>query len=427
MTLYEERKTAIHLLRSGQSKEEVAEQLGRSTRWVRKWHKRHQTEGWEGLRDRSRRPHKIARQTREEQKQAICQVRSELEAEASEGKGLKYIGGQAVRTRLKEKGLQSLPSTSTIERVLREAGMTRPYKKAEKSETHYPRLKAKHPQKLVQVDIVPHYLKGGQRAACFNAIDVASRYPTGNTYPKRRSKDAEDFLLQVWKELGVPKYTQVDNEGCFSGGFTHPYVLGKVVRLALEAGTELVFSPVRDPKSNGCVERFHQDFNKHVWEDTYLENISDVQEKSQHFFSLYRQRPHPRLKEQTPLAVHKPPAQQELSLTPTSSRRPLFEGQVHFIRRVTQECTISVLNVRWEVPAAQPGQGVWATLKIRTSGAKLLIFDAAPDAPVRKSLATHPFKLSEDVLSHPTSEIPTFSLSSIFKHVAHALFGGTMS
>jgi len=31
---------------------------------------------------------------------------------------------------------------------------------------------------------------------------------------------------------GLGKNPQVDNEGCFSGGHTHPYVLGKVVRLA---------------------------------------------------------------------------------------------------------------------------------------------------------------------------------------------------
>jgi len=58
----------------------------------------------------------------------------------------------------------------------------------------------------------------------------------------------------------VPDYTQLDNEGCFSGGFTHPGVLGKVLRLWLMVGTELVFSPLRHPESNGCVERFHQDY-----------------------------------------------------------------------------------------------------------------------------------------------------------------------
>jgi len=34
----------------------------------------------------------------------------------------------------------------------------------------------------------------------------------------------------------LPDYTQVDNESCFSGGFTHPGVLGKVLRLGLMVG-----------------------------------------------------------------------------------------------------------------------------------------------------------------------------------------------
>ncbi|RMD66669.1 transposase [Candidatus Parcubacteria bacterium] len=80
-------------------------------------------------------------------------------------------------------------------------------------------LRATQPQEHIQVDIVPHYLKGGARAACFNAIDAASRYPVGKAYAHRRSSDAEDFLLHVWAELGIPKYTQVDNESCFMWWF----------------------------------------------------------------------------------------------------------------------------------------------------------------------------------------------------------------
>ena len=121
MTLLEERRRSIHLLRAGQRVKAVAEELGRTTRWVRKCRKRYQTEGWEGLKDRSRRPHRLARQTTEANKQAIRKARSELEAEAAEGKGLKYIGGQAIRTRLKEQGVRPMPSIATIERVIRAA------------------------------------------------------------------------------------------------------------------------------------------------------------------------------------------------------------------------------------------------------------------------------------------------------------------
>lgn len=432
MTLIEERKSAIHLLRAGQKAEAVAVELGRSSRWVRKWRKRYQTEGWDGLKDRSRRPHKIVRQTPEANQQAIRQARSELEAEAAEGKGLKYIGGQAIRTRLKDQGIQPLPSKSTIERVIRAAGMTRPYQREKKPQTHYPHLKVENSQELIQVDIVPHFLKGGERVACFNAIDVTSRYPTGEAYAQRRSKEAEDFLIRVWQELGIPKYTQVDNEGCFSGGFTHPYVLGKVVRLALQAGTELVFSPVRHPQSNGFVERFHQDYDKHVWEDTYLNNLAEVRAQGQHFFTLYRKRPHARLNEQTPETVHQHLTRLPFELKPATRKRPLYAGQVHFIRKVLADNTISILNVNWPVPEAIPGQGVWATLAITTSGARLIVFDAAPDVPARKRLAIHRFRLSETVLPHPLSipNEPTSIFSSVFRFVAHIFshsVGGTMS
>ncbi|MBT7072895.1 MAG: DDE-type integrase/transposase/recombinase [Anaerolineae bacterium] len=432
MTLIEERKSAIHMLRAGQRVKAVADEIGRTPRWVRKWRKRYQAEGWDGLKERSRKPQHFARQTAEAHKQAIRKARSELEAEAAEGKGLKYIGGQAIRTRLKEKKIQPLPSIPTIERVIRVAGMTRPYQRPEPPKIHYPHLQVKEPQTLIQADIVPHYLKGGDRVACFNAIDVASRYPTGQACAQRRSLDAETFLIHVWQELGVSKYTQVDNEGCFSGGFTHPYVLGKVVRLALQAGTELVFSPVRHPQSNGFVERFHQDYDKHVWQDTYLSNIPEVQEQGQRFFSLYRQRPHSRLKEQTPSAVHHRPVRSPNGLQPLTTKRPLYEGQVHFMRKVLADKTISILNVFWSVPTANLDQGVWATLLIKKSGAKLIVFDAAPDAPARKRLASHAFKLSEPVLAHPVqpSRRSTSLFSLAFRFVARASAhfpGGTMS
>lgn len=432
MTLIEERKSAIHLLRAGQNVKAVAAELGRSPRWVGKWRKRYQLAGWDGLKDRSRRPHKIVRQTSEAHQQAIQKARSALEAEAAEGQGLKYIGGQAIRTRLKDQGIQPLPSIPTIERVIRAAGMTRPYQREKQPQTHYPHLKVENSQELIQVDIVPHFLKGGERVACFNAIDVASRYPTGEAYAQRRSKEAEAFLIRVWQELGIPKYTQVDNEGCFSGGFTHPYVLGKVVRLALQAGTELVFSPVRHPQSNGFVERFHQDYDKHVWEDTYLNNIAEVQAQGQHFFTLYRQRPHARLNEQTPKTAHQSPTRLPLELKPAAKKRALYAGQVHFMRKVLADNTISVLNVNWPVSDAKPGQGVWATLAITTSGAKLIVFDAAPDVPTRKRLVMHRFKLSEPVWPHPLAvpEEPTSLFSTAFRLIARIFshsVRGTMS
>jgi transposase/transposase InsO family protein len=397
---YEERKTAIHMRRSGIPAGEVAERLDRSIPWVYKWWNRFKAEGWAGLHSRSRAPKRCPNRLPEAVRQSVCQARSELESEATEKAKLCYIGSGAVRARLEEKGVHPLPSTASIERILHDAEMTHPRQGEEQKRVTFPHLHSTEPGQLCQVDIVPHYLRGGNSVACFNAIDVISRYPTGQARQRRRSQDAQAFLIHVWQKIGLPQYTQVDNEACFSGGFTHPGVLGKVVRLALYVGTELVFSPVRHPESNGTVERFHQDYNRHVWKDTNLQDCADVQAQGERFFAAYRRSRHHRaLKGRSPLQTHAESAWHKLpsDFTLPKGRLPLTEGHVHFMRLVDAEKTISVLNLPWAVPKAQPGQGVWTTLELRADGATLRVYDQAPDALERRCLAEHPFPLKEEV------------------------------
>jgi hypothetical protein len=249
---------------------------------------------------------------------------------------------------------------------------------------------------------MPHYLQGGQKVFCFNALDVVSRYPTGQVYRQRRATDAQAFLIHVWQTIGLPRYTQVDNEGCFSGGFTHPYVLGQCARLALLVGTELLFSPVHHPQSNGSVERFHQDYQLHVWQDTYLADLQAVQCQAEPFFDQYRHSEHhSALHEQPPTLVHQQPLPPRLLAATFSlpeGKLPLYAGRLHFMRRVQPDDTVSVLNVAWSVPKPDPLKGVWVTLDLTPQAATLSIYDAAPDAPTRNCLVVYPFPLKEPVL-----------------------------
>lgn len=415
-SLLAERQRAIHLLHAGYAVTEVAQTIGRSERWVRKWRQRFRKEEWDGLKSRSRRPKHLSRRLPESVRRAIRETRSELEAQAATGKGLKYIGSSAIRTRLREKGVSPLPSCRTIERVLRDAGMTRPRTPAQTAPA-LPRLQTIEPHTLIQIDIVPHFLQGGQAVACFNALEVGTRYPAGQAYEHRRTSEALDFAVYVWKTIGIPTYTQVDNEGCFSGGNTHPYVLGRLIRLALMVGTELLFSAVREPKSQAFIERLHQDYNRHVWQDTYLANLKEVNGQGHQFFQAYRQRPHPQLGNRTPQEAYRAVAARKLppDFAIPSGRIPLYAGRVHFLRRVGEDHTIRVLNASWPVPSAKEGEGVWVTLELQAGGkAWLRVYNGAPDMPGRKLLAVHPFPLREPVLPRPEEqeETPEPSLSS---------------
>ncbi len=396
----EDRRTLVHLVRSGKSVAEAAKQLGHSRAWGYKWHGRYQArQDWQVLEDCSRRPRHSPRRLAEEIREYIRPARSELEAEAQDKEGLGYIGAAAIGGRLQEQGVEPLPSLSSIERVLRQAGMTRVRKQAEE-EVAYPHLQPDKAHQLIQADILPRFLTGGAATACFNAIEAVSKYASGRQYGRRTAANARDFLWHVWQEQGLPTCQQVDNEDCFSGGHTHPYVLGQVIRLALYCGVQLVFSPVYRPQSNGCVERFHQDYAAFVWQKDRLSDLSAVRQRSALFFAQYRQSRHrAALHGRSPAQAHAAaPARRLPADLKLPDKFPLTEGQVHFMRAVDQSHQVKVLNVLGDVPKAQVRQGVWGTICFTTSSATLSVFDAAPDQPKRTCLAKHPFPLKEKVM-----------------------------
>jgi hypothetical protein len=323
-----------------------------------------------------------------------------LEAEAQDKDKLGYIGANAISGQLQTSGCQFVPSISTIERVLHRAGVTRPWIPKSDTEIRYPHLSPTAAHQLTQVDIVPHYLTGGESIACFNSIDVVSRHPAGKQYTGKRSVDAQDFLVHTWHELGLSEYLQMDNESCFSGGYKHPGVIGKAVRLALFVGIQPIFSPFYHPESNGFVERFHQDYSAFVWEKEHLENLAAVRQRSALFFSNYRNsHHHSALAGKSPLEVHQATPVRRLPANFTlPDILPITSGQVHFMRAVDKNRNVLILNKTWSAGLGVPNQGVWATLSLTPKGAALRIYDSAPDTPGRRCLAVHPFPLNEPVL-----------------------------
>jgi transposase InsO family protein len=407
------RRQAVHLLKQQVAIKDIMRDLQCSESWLYKCQALYRQGGEAGLCEKLRRPQRCARQLPETVHAAVRAARLALEQEAATPPGLAYIGARAIRERLRRQQVTPLPSLSTIETELRRAGLTHVRPVRRQAEVDYPRLAPQRAHELVQVDICPHYLPGGVLVSCFNAIDTVSRYPLGTPLLHKRATDAAAFLLQVWQELGVPTYTQVDNESCFSGGFTHPYVLGRVLRLSLWVGTQLVFSPPYHPQSNGTVERFHQDYSRHVWSRQTFSTLAEVQGASANFFAAYRtSTQHKALQGCTPLSLHRQCPAPGLPAVRPPQPLPLLSGHVHFMRQVSAARQVHVLNVHWPVPEARPDQGVWVTLDFTTKGASLAVFDAAPTAPARRCLAVHPFPLREPVLPHPQHVPPPAPMPS---------------
>jgi transposase len=299
------RHSLFHLLRSGHSPEEAATELGYCLSWVYKWRGRFEEAGWGGLESQSRAPHRHPTRISAKTERKILEIRAELEEEAQKPNALSYIGAPAIRGRLLERRLKTVPSISTIEKVLREAGVTKPRPTQAKPKTVYPRLHVEQPHQLTQMDNVPHFLRGGALVNCFNAIDVTSRYPEGKQYERKSTDEVLDFCLRTFHSLRIAEYTQMDNESSFNGGRTYPYVIGRVPHLMLLVGTQLVFSPYYHPKSNAYIERFHQDYIQNVWQKMQLQDLAHVRQISARFFGRYRlSRHHSELHGQSPATLH---------------------------------------------------------------------------------------------------------------------------
>jgi hypothetical protein len=398
---YSERVSTIHLLRGGQPIEEGAQTLGRSINWAYKWRWRFFAHNdWNDLESQSRAPKSCPKRISAEIRAVVKVTRSELEQEASLPGHLSYIGGYAIRNRMRQQGVTPLPSRASIERFLSEERMTHPHQ-ASQPKVYYPQLHPNQPHQLTQIDIVPRYLPGnGGCVSCFNGIDVFSHHPTGRQSLSKTSEDAASFMLQVVKELGIAKYTQIDNGSCFSGGVTHPGVIGKVVRVLLYLGSQPVFSPYYHPESNHTVERFHQDCMKNTWDKVEMKDLAAVQKYSAFFFELYCESGHQaELQGLSPKEVHwaQPVIRLPKDFQLPAGKLPITEGQVHFIRKVEPDHTINVTNIHWKVPDVAVGRGVRATLVITCHGSTLKIYDEAPEVSNRICLISYPFQIKEPV------------------------------
>ena len=109
------RKQAVRWHLRGMRFTEICERLDCHSTWLAKWLKRYQAEGWDGLRDRSRRPHHFRAQTPAAVVSEILTIRRFLEGFHDRHVEL---GAEAIRRILLRRHAQA-PSVSTIERVLR--------------------------------------------------------------------------------------------------------------------------------------------------------------------------------------------------------------------------------------------------------------------------------------------------------------------
>ncbi len=271
------RKEAVRRRRGGEGAEEIAQALGRTTRWVRKWVVRAEEgvgeneKGW--AKGRSRAPHRSPTRTPEELRRLIVDARMRLEANPRA-----QYGPLAVAWELRRVGVDPIPNRWTIEREIARAGLAKPRRRASgyvPTGVPYPSPPPPEPGELHQVDVVgPRHLQGGVQLHALNLLDVGSHEAASEILQAPRPNVLADGLMGMWSRVGIPLTAQFDNHSNFRGAIPPASAtFGPVVAACLDLGVVPRFIPLREPWRNGVIERFND-----VWDKSFFrtERFTDL-------------------------------------------------------------------------------------------------------------------------------------------------------
>lgn len=356
------RRRALRLWAQGHSVKDLLRRIHRSKSWLSKWRTRYRLGGWEALHSQSRRPHHQPTAYSARWEQLVVQTRLRL-TRAKIG----LSGPTAIQRELQKLDRHArVPSGATIKRILHRHRLLHPPK----------RTQIYFPVPVQQLDGILHasdwtcrYLEGGTKVYAFHTLNLQTRSCSQTLARDKTLATVRTHFLETWQTLGIPDYLQLDNDAAFCGGYKVARVFGQIVRLCLYVGIEIIFLPVAEPERNGAIEQLNQLWQRAAWNRSHFSTFASVQRTRPKFLRWYmHDYTPPVLVGQTPHQAQRTQVRHRLTKRQAAhvpQHLPITAGQIHFVRQVSPEGTINVLNETWRVGRRYAGRYVWATIHTR--------------------------------------------------------------
>ena len=391
---YQLRRRAIRLTLQGCSRQAILARIPRSPAWLSKWCRRFNDLGWQGLHSRSRTPLTSGARYSDHIRDLVVVTRQRLRK-----RRIGLSGPQAIQDELRQAHLlRRVPSLATIKRILHDAHLIhhpRPPKRG-----YFPQPSPTSTYVLHAMDWTARYLKGGAKLFVFHTVDVQTRALAQTLHTDKRGVTVQAHALAAWQQIGLPDGLQLDNDAAFSGGYKVRRVFGAFVRLCLYVGIEPIFLPVGEPKRNRVVERLHGLWSQTFWRTHRFDSLAAVRRAAPQFLRFYTQRYYPpALQGATPAQAQQQVTRRHLTAEEVAglpSELPLTAGRVHFLRLVTAQGQITLLNETWPISKRLAGEYVWASINIARR--RLLIYHRRSDRAQVRLVRTFRYTLHEQVV-----------------------------
>jgi transposase InsO family protein len=272
----------LHLAHPYWTPPRLAEAVGRSERWARKWMRRFQAvaaPGFSMYLSQSRAPKTRPRQTSEAIKEVICELRETLSEQYHRPAGATLIHHYLVQDKSLNEADYFVPTSSrTITRILRERG----YIQSPSQRERMP-LPLCPPMEEWEMDFCEIRLEDG-RFEFFLVVDRGtSRVVYLEGCEGYRADTALMAIFRLFMLNGLPKRLRFDRDPRFVWSWSADSYPAPLVRFLQVLGVEPVICPPRRPDKKPYVERCVRTL-KHEWLDRFsLNTMADCYEALEAF------------------------------------------------------------------------------------------------------------------------------------------------
>lgn len=352
-------QAVLAVISDGETVSSVAARFGVHRKTVHGWLARYESEGLEGLADRSHRPRSCPHQTGAEVEAAIATMRS-----AHPGWGPRRLVHELGRA-----GVDPVPSESAVYRCLVRLNLIDPSGR-KRRDRKWKRWERGLPMELWQMDVVGGFvLADGRRAKALTGLDDHSRFcVSAHLMLRESSPNICDGLAVALRAFGVPGQILTDNGKVFTGRFNQPPVEVLFDRICRENGIEHLHTQPRSPTTTGKIERFHRALRSEFRTDRAFADLATAQAELDAWVHDYNHdRPHQALDMATPASrfLQADPAPVAPIRTSPSPGRP-GESRTDGTWVTRRASAVGVVCVSWQqvclgVAAAGRPIDVWVT------------------------------------------------------------------
>jgi len=336
-----ERSEFVSATREGVNLSALCRQYGISRKTGYKWLRRLREQGWEGVIDRSRRPHRSPARTPAEVETLVCDLRSQHPV----------WGGRKLHHLLRRDGLARPPAPSTITDILNRNGLLSPERRTQRAWQRFEELR---PNALWQMDFKGHFATGEGRCHALTVLDDHSRFNIClAACTDERMETVQEQLTRVCQSYGLPDRMLMDNGSPWGSDAAHPHT--KLTAWLIRVGVTVSHGRPYHPQTQGKEERFHRTLDLEVLKTRPdWQSLAQVQDAFDRWRDVYNlRRPHEALG-QAPPASRYAPSQRAFP----SNLPPIEYAPDDIVRRVQQKGLIHFRGHEFLVSRAFVGEPV---------------------------------------------------------------------